>query len=313
MFNRRFLRIKVFQQVYAYMKDALANRNMHEKYLIKSLDKANELYIFLLTIPVSLRQFATKQLEIELAKYYPSDVIINPLKSIVNNKAIIKLEESEYLNDHVKKYNLSWINNDELFKSVWTQLKSNAFIDTYGSKDSHTFLEDRKALNDIMQIMIADSELLDSYLEELFINWEDDQAVVVGLVLKSIDQIKENSQDEFISKPNNEDEDLTFMKQLFRLAIDKEEEITTLIADKTQNWEADRIAVADLILMKLALCEILYFPYVPVKVSINEYLELAKLYSTPNSHGFINGILDKIQIDLKKSNRIEKLGRGLVE
>lgn len=313
MFNRRFLRIKVFQQLYAYTKDSQANATVHEKNLFKSLEKTNELYLYLLSLPVAFRAFALKQLDLEATKFYPSELSMNPFKSIAENKAILKLEQCEYLSEKVKSYKLSWTNKDEFFKSIWQQLKTNSFFESYEGKDSHTFFEDRKALNEMMQVFIGESELLNSYLEEIFINWEDDQVVVTQLVLKSIDQMKEISRDEFVSKPGNDDEDLTFMKQLFRFSVEHDEELTTLIGAKTQNWEPERIAVADMLMMKLALCEILYFPYIPVKVSINEYLELAKLYSTPNSHGFINGILDKIQIDLRKQNKVEKLGRGLVE
>lgn len=313
MFNRRFLRIKVFQELYAYWQDERPNRSVHEKNLLKSLDKAHELYIYLLSLPAALRFFVSKELDVQQSKYYPSDKIIIPLKAIYANKAILKLEESEYINEKVKSYKLAWMNTDELFRKMWLQLKSNPFFETYGSKPEHTFTEDRKALNEIFQIFIGESDLFNSYLEELFINWEDDQVVITLLLLKTIDQMKEPGKDEFISKPNNTSEDHTFMRDLFRLCIEHDDELTQLIASKTQNWEPERIAAADLIMMKMALCEILHFPYVPVKVSINEYLELAKLYSTPHSHGFINGILDKIQIDLRKSNKIEKQGRGLVE
>ena len=131
-------------------------------------------------------------------------------------------------------------------------------------------------------------------------------------VLKTIDQLKDNSNVP-LHPFQHEKEVLEFMKDLLKLTVQHNDTLTELIASKTQNWDADRIAYSDMLLMKMALCEIVYFPYIPVKVSINEYLELAKLYSTPQSHGFINGVLDKIQLELRKQNKIQKLGRGLVE
>jgi N utilization substance protein B len=313
MFNRRFLRAKVFQELYAYSQDEEPQYSLHEKSLLKSLSKAYELYFYLLSMPSEFRFFVGKQLENEQAKYYPRESIINPLKAIYQNKAILKLEESELLKSRVKTYHLKWLNTDDLFKSVWHELKSNPFFEKYGDAPEHTFTEDRKALSEIYQIIIGESELFNAYMEELFINWEDDQTVVTSFLLKAIDKMKENSRDEYIGIAADDAEDRQFMCDLFSQTVEKNEELTAYIASKTKNWEPDRIAVSDLLLMKLALCEILNFPYVPVKVSINEYLELAKLYSTPNSHGFINGILDKVQLDLRKNHKIEKLGRGLVE
>ncbi len=313
MFNRRFLRIKVFQQLYAFSKDKSAIYKAHERNLVKSIEKAYELYIYLLSLPVSLHEFACRQLELEQTKFFPKDSATNTLRLLSENTAIAKLVHCEFLTDETKEYKLDWGNKDEFLKSVWQEISTNSFFDSYVHNEQASFVDNRKVLNELMQILIGESDMLNSYLEEIFINWEDDQAVVSGLVLKSIDQLKPVSKDEFVFKLEKDGEDIEFMNNLFRLSIDKDEELTELIGNKTQNWEPERIAVADMLMMKLALCEILYFPYIPVKVSINEYLELAKLYSTPNSHSFINGILDKIQIDLRNQKKINKLGRGLVE
>ncbi len=150
-------------------------------------------------------------------------------------------------------------------------------------------------------------------MEEQFMNWEDDQVLVYGQLMKTIAALKDNSAGNFLADGNAVEEDEAFLKDLFKRTANHEEEFTKLISDKTKNWEADRLAVVDLLLMRMALCEILYFPHIPIKVTINEYLELAKLYSTPNSHGFINGVLDKINQELKQENKLNKTGRGLVE
>jgi N utilization substance protein B len=137
--------------------------------------------------------------------------------------------------------------------------------------------------------------------------------MVYAQLLKTISGLKEDSIGNFLAEELVNEDDEAFLKELFKRTTNYEEELTELISAKTQNWDADRLAVVDLLLMRMALCEVLHFPYIPVKVSINEYLEVAKLYSTPNSHGFINGVLDKINQELKQSNKLNKLGRGLVE
>jgi N utilization substance protein B len=218
------------------------------------------------------------------------------------------------LKEKLSNVSEKWQGATDLFKSIFYQIKESKLLKDYIKTTEHTFAEDRKFLNEIFEIIIADSESFDQYIEERFINWEDDQVLITLALLKSIHSIKENGGNNFIGKFDmKEEEDLDFMKQLFQYTIDHDDEMLKLIAEKTKNWEAERIAVVDMLLMKMALCEILMFPQIPVKVSINEYLELAKIYSTPSSHTFINGVLDKIKIDLSNENKIIKTGRGLVE
>ncbi len=314
MFNRRFLRIKVLQALYAYHQDETPNRTTHEKAMLKSLDRAYELYIFLLSLPAEFRFYIDKELEKQTSKYFPTEEIIVPLQAMHNNQCIVLLEKSEVINTKMKDMKLKWTGTSDLFKNSWADLQKNEFFASYSKNPNHGFNEDRKLLSEIYQIFIAESELFEKYMEEQFMNWEDDQVLVTNALLKSISLMKEDgSGDYIITEASVSSDDKDFMIDLFRKTIEQEDELSKLIGDKTKNWETDRIAVVDFLLMKLALCEITSFPHIPVKVSINEYLELAKLYSTPNSHGFINGVLDKVQIDLKKENKINKTGRGLVE
>ncbi len=314
MFNRRFLRIKVFHQLYSYWQDETHNLPLHEKNLLKSLDKTYQLYIYLLAMPAEFRFFIEKDLDIQQSKHFPQENLISQLKAFAQNKAILQLEKSELLQSKLKHYKLKWDGQKDLFKQIWPAIKANATFQEYANKSTPNFNDDKKMLNEFFQVCVADFDVFDHYMEERFMNWEDDQTLAVLTLLKTIDQLTEGKPDSgIIADYADDNEGQKFMKELFTQSIADNEELTKLIAAKTQNWEADRIAMVDLLLMKMALCEILKFPYIPVKVSINEYLELAKLYSTPNSHGFINGILDKVQIDLRKENKINKVGRGLVE
>jgi transcription antitermination protein NusB len=313
MFNRRFLRIKVFQALYAWYQDEQANRALHEKNLTKSLSKAYELYIFLLALPADFRHFISLELETQKSKYIPVDNLIRPLEALYQNKAIILLENSVVLREKIKANKASWTNTKDVFKQLLSLFKQNEAFKAYTEKSEHTFFEDKAILIEMFEVFVAESELFDHYIEERFMNWEDDQVLVYGQVLKTIAALRDNTSGNFLADGNAAEEDEAFLKDLFRRTANYESELTQLISEKTKNWEADRLAMVDLLLMRMALCEMLHFPYIPVKVTINEYLELAKLYSTPNSHGFINGILDKIHQELKQQNKLTKTGRGLVE
>ncbi|MFY8190829.1 MAG: transcription antitermination factor NusB [Bacteroidia bacterium] len=197
-------------------------------------------------------------------------------------------------------------------RKVWMELKVHPLFTSYIETSPASLKSDKAFLANLMEWLIAEFELFESFVEDKYLNWDDDQILILKTIQKTISGISESTKNILPDKHKDEEEDIKFLKDLFDLCVQHQSELMKLIADKTKNWDQDRIAVVDLILMKMAICEVLYFPFIPVKVSINEYLELAKLYSTPNSHGFINGILDKVQLDLKHSDRIKKLGRGLV-
>jgi N utilization substance protein B len=232
---------------------------------------------------------------------------------MIDNRAILILENSVSFNEALKSNKVQWTNHQDLFRQIWNELKNHPMILNYEKLDKYTLETDKALLGNMLEWLIAEFELFDSFVEDRYANWEDDQVLVLKTLQKNMQFIKENSNKVLPEKHKDEEEDIKFLKDLFDLCVQHDEELMILIAAKTKNWDQDRIALVDLILMKMTLCELLYFPFIPLKVSINEYLELAKLYSTPNSHGFINGVLDKVQIDLRKDNKILKLGRGLVD
>ena len=304
----------MFQSLYAFSQDEKANRSTYIKNLLNSLNKTYDLYIFLLAFPLEFKYYLLNEFDTQTLKHFPDDNTIAPIRTLLKNKAITQLDRSDLLKEKIKDVPEKWQGATDLFKNILSQIKDSKLLKEYAEKPEHTFVEDRKFLNEVYEIIIADSEQFEQYIEDRFINWDDDQVLITLALLKSIHSIKENGGNNFIGKFDmKEEEDLDFMKQLFQRTIDQDEELLKLISDKTKNWEAERIALVDMLLMKMALCEILTFPQIPVKVSINEYLELAKIYSTPSSHTFINGVLDKVKIDLKNENKIIKTGRGLVE
>lgn len=313
MLNRRFLRIKAFQALYSFSREEGADASAYRRKLLNGLDKTYELYLFMLSFLTEFRGFLVQEMEVEKGKYIPSKEQMNLLQVLSNNHVIQILDNSPSFAEALKQNKVSWAGSQDLFRQLWLELKQHPMLLNYMKEANHTLADDKVLVAGMLEWLCAENELFASFVEERYLNWEDDQVLVVVTLQKTIQALKENTSKVLPDKHKDEKEDIKFLKDLFDLCIQHDDDLMQLIAAKTKNWDQDRIALVDLILMKMALCEVLYFSFIPVKVSINEYLELAKLYSTPNSHGFINGVLDKVQIDLRKENRIQKMGRGLVD
>ncbi len=314
MLFRRFLRIKTFQALYAYKQDQSISRTIAQKNLLKSLDKAYEVYVFLLSFLIEFKFFIGKEIEYQHTKHIPQPEQLAFLEVLYNNAVIELFENDTFLQEKIKNQKIDWTDSSSFFRQILAELK---VIDTLliASKEGDfSVFAEKQIILEIIESLIADSEVFNHYLEEHFINWEDDDVMVLIAFQKTLSSIKQNKKAEILPGfYNDKAEDTQFVSDLFLNTLEQDDELTNLIAVKTQNWDADRIATVDMLLMKMATCEILNFNQIPVKVSINEYLEIAKLYSSPNSHTFMNGVLDKIQIGLREQNKILKTGRGLVE
>lgn len=313
MLNRRFLRIKAFQALYGLSREEKGNAGSAKVRMLNGLDQSYGLYLFLLWFPVEFDHFMRAEMETESTKFLPSDQQIKRYQQVLLNRIPAILEGNTDLANLLKKYRVVWTDHHDLFRKIWLAISNHSLLESYVNRESNNLQDDKNFYLSLLEYLVVDSELFEMYMEERFVNWEDDQELVITTLQRTFQMIKEKSIRIAAAKHMDEQEDLKFVKDIFQLCLTHQQELTALIAEKTKNWDQDRIALVDLILMKMALCEVLYFPNIPVKVSINEYLELAKLYSTPNSHGFINGILDKVQIDLRNKSRIQKAGRGLVE
>lgn len=315
MLFRRFLRIKTFQALYAFKQDESVSRAVAQKNLVKSLDKAYDVYIYLLAFIVELKFFVGKELEIHQNKYIPQPDQIAFLNSLYTNSAISAFENDIILQEKIKALKIDWSQSSDFFRQILTELKAiDTIVTAAKDENNQSIFNDKQLLLEIIESLIADSEVFNHKLEEQFLNWEDDEVMVVMAFQKTLSSVKLHKQVEILAGfYNDKSEDTQFVSDLFYKTLEFEDELLQLISSKTQNWDADRIATVDMILMKMAMCEILHFSQIPVKVSINEYLEIAKLYSSPNSHTFMNGVLDKIQLDLRKDSKINKTGRGLME
>lgn len=320
MLSRRYLRIKVLQSLYAFHQEGSDNVAAAERSLLKSLDKLYELYIYQLSLIVAIVEFARQRIEDNKQKFLPTEEDLTPNMRFAENQLINKLEVNRQLNRLTGDYHIYWKDEEDLIRKLYNKLRESEEFITYMNSDEHTFSRDKYIVSKVLLSIISESELLRFYYEEKYIFWNEDFDLSIMMVDKTLASFKEKN-DEFTVLPTllkDEDrdggsEDKEFIKTLFRKTIALRDEFEKLIDEQTDNWETERIALMDMLLIKMALTELTEMPSIPVKVTLNEYIELSKEYSTPRSKIFVNGILDKLIAKLKQNGKIKKLGRGLME
>ncbi|NEU08068.1 transcription antitermination factor NusB [Flavihumibacter sp. R14] len=315
MLNRRHLRVKSLQALYSYHQSESKVVKPYENALLQSVDKVYEMYIWLLSLLVEVAEYSVIDAEDRANKHLPSEEDLNASIKLNQNLFIESLKQNQEYQAAVKRYKISWDFDPEVSKSIFIALKSSEEYHTFLATADHTIKSDKDIIKHIFKKLILKSPGVEQIFEEKFINWPVDKDVLQALVSKTFknfasDNPKENKLAEVCP---NWTEDRLFIIDLFNKSIAFESEYQELIAQKTKNWEAERIALMDVLLMRMAIVELIHFTSIPVKVTINEYIEISKEFSTPKSNSFINGILDKIYADLQASGKIRKTGRGLVE
>ena len=315
MLNRRHLRVKVLQALYAYHQTDQQDVRAHEKGLLQNIDQVFEMYIWMLSLIDEVIQFAANDAEERAHKHLPTAEDLNPNLKILDNRFIVSLHVNQQYVAAIKRYKVDWTFEPELAKTLFTTLKNSDDYAAYLAKTDDTLQTDKDIIKFIFKKVILKSSLAEQVFEDKFIYWPVDRDVLQALIAKTFKNFSsDNYQENKLAEvTGNWEEDREFITSLFQETIKHDAEYQVLIAAKTQNWEPERIAMMDTLLMKMAIAEFVNFASVPVKVTINEYLEIAKEFSTPKSNSFINGILDKILFDLKQENKIRKTGRGLIE
>jgi len=313
MISRRIIRIKVLQILYAFFTSPETSINNTEKELFFSLQKTYDLYHYLMSLIIEIEKFAEERIDLGLKKHRPTSAELAPNTRFINNLLIRQLKSNISLNKYIESSKLSWNNDDELIRKLYLSLVEQDFYKEYMAAAEISYSTDRKLVEDIFKYLILDNTDIESLLEEQSIYWNDDLDFVVSMILKTFKKFKEFSDDRQELLPMyKDDEDRQFAKELYRKVILNHNDNVVLIKQHTVNWDIERIAFIDNLILELALSEFLYFPSIPTKVTMNEYIELSKYYSTEKSRNFINGILDKALKDLKKENKILKAGRGLI-
>ena len=312
--NRRQLRIKVLQQLYAYELDEEASMRVFEINLDHSIEKMFDLYYYFLLLIIELRTLAEQKNQEGKTKHVPSEKDLNPSLKFVNNRLIKSLAENPVLALRLQDRGISWTNEMDLVKSLFKKIRKLDFYQEYLESTDNSVEGDVKFALELFKKHIINEEIVYAYFEDQSIFWIDDIDLVASMILKSFKRSRETEgQVEILELFKEEKEERDFYRKLFKQAVLKREEVDSIIKEHTNNWDIERIAMMDILLMRLAVTEAITFNSIPVKVSLNEYIELAKQYSTNKSNAFVNGILDKSFQELKKSGKIQKTGRGLIE
>ena len=307
MINRVLIRLKIVQIVYAFYQNGGKNLDTAEKELFFSLSKAYDMYNYLLLLMVEITKQAERKQSAAKSKLLPTAEELYPNTKFVDNRFIAQLEMNKQLLEFSETQKKTWENESEFVKSLCEKIMDTDIYKEYMASETSSYEEDRELWRKIYKRMIFNNDELDQVLEDQSLYWNDDKEIVDTFVLKTIKRFEEqNGADQELLPEFKDEEDQDFARRLFRRTILNADYYRHLISENTRNWDLDRVAFMDVIIMQIALAEILSFPNIPVSVSLNEYLEIAKLYSTPKSGSFINGTLDGIVNQLKKENKLTK-------
>jgi N utilization substance protein B len=315
MLNRRHLRVKTLHALYAYQQSESNAVKPFENALVQSVDKVYEMYIWLLSLLIEVAEYSVIDAEDRANKHLPSEEDLNASLKLNENLFIVSLKQNQEYLAAAKRYKISWEFDPEVSRSIFISLKTSEEYKEFLETADHTIKTDKDIIKYIFKKLILKSPGVEQIFEEKFINWPVDKDVLQALVSKTFKNFasEDPQKNKLAEVCPNWAEDRPFIVDLFTKTIAFEKEYQEMIAQKTKNWEAERIAMMDTLLMRMAITELLHFSSIPVKVTINEYIEISKEFSTPKSNSFINGILDKIYADLQAAGKIRKTGRGLLE
>ena len=307
MINRVLIRLKIVQIVYAYYQNGGKNLDTAEKELFFSMSKAYDMYNYLLLLMVEITKQAERKQNAAKSKLLPTAEELYPNTKFINNRFIAQLEVNKQLLEFSETQKKTWENEAEFVKSLCEKIQESDIYKEYMESTTSSYEEDRELWRKLYKRIIFNNDELDQVLEDQSLYWNDDKEIVDTFVLKTIKRFEEqNGAKQELLPEFKDEEDQDFARRLFRRAILNADYYRHLISENTRNWDLDRVAFMDVIIMQIALAEILSFPNIPVSVTLNEYVEIAKLYSTPKSGSFINGTLDGIVKALKEDNKLTK-------
>lgn len=314
MLNRRHIRVKVMQTIYAFNGSESDDLKKDEKFLLFSIENMYDLYLLLMSLLLEVKKKATQDLEKKQKKHLATSEDKNPNRKFVNNQVFQHIAQNEMLLKKIEdSTSINWELDSEYVDIIFKAIINSDVYKDYMATRTSDFKEDKEFLIDVFKDIIAPNDKLYDYIEDKNLTWLDDLPTVNTTILKLLRKLKPKSPEtHFAPKLYKDIDDKQFAIDLFRKTILNTKSINAEIAQKTKNWDADRIASLDYVLLQMGICELQYFPSIPVKVTINEYLEIAKEYSTPKSSIFINGILDKLVKEYKNNGKLNKAGRGLM-
>ncbi|MGB3144954.1 MAG: transcription antitermination factor NusB [Maribacter sp.] len=315
MLTRRHIRVKVMQGIYALIQSKDDSLQKQEKFLKVSIENTYTLYLLWLSLFVELHKRAAEQISLSANNYIKNvkTEFPNP-KKFIQNRLLLQIAENEQILEELSNRKLeNWYLNEEYIKLIYKEILESDAYKNYMSTPESDYATDKDLIAELFKTIIAPNEKIYDYFEDDKLTWVDDLPIVNTFLLKRLKKAKpSHAESYFLPELLKDDEDMTFAKRLLSKTLLNNEALEKEIEGKTPNWDKDRIADIDSILLKMAICELLHFPSIPERVTINEYLEIAKEYSTPKSSIFINGILDKLTKEYKAEGKLNKMGRGLL-
>ncbi len=306
------MRVKVLQSLYAFFQSGNNDLSAGEKELLFGIEKIFDLYLYQFSLLAELFHQEERIIEDNRSKHLPSSEDLNPNTRFIDNRLLRMAAGDQALAGHCRKRKIGWENNQDIVRRLLAHIKQQNYYNAYMAAENVSMGGDLEFVVKLIKKDLVNFELLHSFYEENSIYWIDDWDLVNMMLVKTLKAVDAENKPALDLMPLFKDEeDRLFARELFKRTVLNHKEMGALISSKTQNWDFDRIALMDVIIMKMALTEILRFSEIPIKVSLNEYIELSKMYSTPKSKIFINGVLDKLVEELVQENKVNKFLKGL--
>ena len=311
MLSRRLLRVKVAKSLYAHLKSGSDNLKTSEKYLVESIDKAYDLYFQMMSLIVEVSRYAESRQELAKQKRLATHEDLNPNRRFVDNPIIALISSSDSVNDVLASRKLSWANNYDAVKDVYNRLVETEFYRNYMALPTASFNDDRRFVEEFFTWLEDDEALLD-VVNEMSLLWCDDYGFALFMALRTVQNTKQSHDMLRVLPKFKSEDDLDFARTLLIKSLVQYEDNQELVDRYTQNWDVERVVFMDSLILSIAIAELTNFDSIPVKVTLDEWIDIAKYYSSPSSSTFVNGVLDKVVADLKADGRINKSGRGLL-
>jgi N utilization substance protein B len=316
MLNRRFLRVKALQAIYAYHQSESSNLPQAERQLLDRVDDLYKLFVYQLSFWVEIKRFAERRIEENKQKHFPTEEDLNPNMKFVNNRILVALEDNKHLMKLEEQYKIDWTDSREDFiRKMFVKLTETPEYQEYMSNGKDSFSDDKRFLVTVIETYMPENGLLYDYYSDRDLSFTSDYQLAIYLLWKFISELPANFDASSMLPPvyKSEEEDREFVTKLFEKTILHADEYMEMVKDNISNWDYERLALMDKILIFMAMTEFCEFHSIPVKVTINEYIEISKFYSTPESRRFVNGMLDRLSTMLKDEGKLVKTGLGLVD
>ena len=307
MINRVLIRLKVIQIVYAYYKNSGKSLKAAEDEVFFSLSKAYDLYNQLLLLMTAITHYAADRVSFLSMKLRPTESDLNPNLKFVNNRFIAQLENNLQLVKFAEKSKFSWVDNSDLLRRLLDTIEASDIYKEYMAQETSSYEEDKEVWRKLYKAFVVENEELDALLEEQSLYWNDDKSIVDTFVLKTIKRFEEEEGEFQQLLPEYKDvADMEYARKLFKSAVVNADEYRELMSASSKNWDMSRLAFMDVVIMQVALAELMNFDDIPLSVTLNEYVEIAKCYSTAKSGSFVNGLLDTIAKKLRENGKLNK-------